>query len=78
MLRDPFGDWDWDGIAQLAFMTGCMAILVSIMGATEGDWRIPWRFIITTIVANATLSIIIAMFSILSVWYYEQFRGGVF
>ena len=77
MFRDPFGDWDWDAIGQFLFMLGCGAILVSIMGATEGDWKIPWRFIINTIALNATLSIAIAMFGVISVWYYEQFRGGV-
>ena len=78
MLRDPFGGWDWDGVRQFAVTVGFLALIISFVASTSGNWYDPYLWIAGIASANAPVTIIIFMVGILALWGYEQFSGGVF
>ncbi len=78
MIRDPFGGWDWDGIKQLAFMSGFLLLVLTLGAATEGNWSDPYVWAYNLVIAHSALSIGIVMVGIMALWWYEQFNGGMY
>jgi len=76
VLRDPFGDIDWDGVFQLVTALGFVAVLVTMAGASSGDWQEPWRMLWGIVVKYQTLVIASLMVLIMALWWYEQFNSG--
>ena len=76
MLRDPFGDIDWDLVLQMLTTLGFLAVLITMAGASSGDWQEPWRMLWATVIKYQTLVIASLMVMIMSLWWYEQFNSG--
>ena len=76
MLRDPFGDIDWDAVFQLVTALGFVAVLVTMAGASSGDWQGPWRMLWGIVVKYQTAAIASLMVLIMALWWYEQFNSG--
>ncbi len=76
MLRDPFGDWDWEVISELLFGAGLLFILISLIGHIEGGWTKPWAMIIDVLEAHLTLTLVIVILGVMALWHYEELRGG--
>jgi len=76
MIRDPFGDIDWDAVLQIFTTLGFVAVLVTMAGASGGDWQEPWRMLWGILVKYQTAVIASLMVLIMSLWWYEQFNSG--
>ena len=76
MLRDPFGDIDWDLVLQMLTTVGFLAVLITMAGASSGDWQEPWRMLWAIVIKYQTLVIASLMVMIMSLWWYEQFNSG--
>ena len=78
MIKDPFGDWDWDGIRQLASIIIFLVLVISFAASTSGDWSDPWMAIYDLLADNAPLTIGLTMVGLMGLWWHEQFRGGAY
>ena len=78
MIKDPFGDWDWDGIRQLASIIVFLVLVISFAASTSGDWSGPWMAIYDLLADNASLTIGLTMVGLMGLWWHEQFRGGAY
>jgi hypothetical protein len=76
MIRDPFGDIDWDAVLQIVTTLAFVALLVTMAGASGGDWQEPWRMLWALMVKHQTIVIASLMVMIMSLWWYEQFNSG--
>ena len=76
MLRDPFGDIDWDLVLQMLTTLGFLAVLITMGGASSGDWQEPWLMLWASVIKHQTLVIASLMVMIMSLWWYEQFNSG--
>jgi hypothetical protein len=76
MIRDPFGDSDWDAVLQIVMTLLFMSVLVTMAGASSGDWKQPWEMLWGVVVRYQTIVIASLMVMIMSLWWYEQFNSG--
>ena len=76
MLRDPFGDWDWEAISELLFGMFVLVVLISLVGHVEGDWKQPWEMVAGVLHDNLTITLIVTILGIMALWHYEELRGG--
>ena len=76
MIRDPFGDIDWDGVLQIVMTLLFVSVLVTMAGASSGDWKQPWEMLWGVVVRYQTIVIASLMVMIMSLWWYEQFNSG--
>ncbi len=76
MLRDPFGDWDWEAISELLFGITVLALLISLVGHAEGDWKQPWEMVLDVLQDNLTITLIVTILGLMALWHYEELRGG--
>ena len=78
MIKDPFGDWDWDGIRQLCSILASLVIIISFAASTSGKWSDPWMAIYDVLADNAPITIGLTMTLLMALWWHEQFRGGAY
>jgi hypothetical protein len=76
MIRDPFGDIDWDAVLQIVMTLLFVSVLVTMAGASSGDWKQPWEMLWGVVVRYQTVVIASLMVMIMSLWWYEQFNSG--
>jgi len=76
MFRDPFGGLDWDAIRQFLSATTFLLFVVSFAASTSGKWSDPYYWIWGHITNNSAIVIILIMFSMMALWWYEQFNEG--
>jgi len=76
MIRDPFGDIDWDGLFQIFTALLFIGVLMTMAGASSGDWQGPWRVLWAMMVKHQTVVIASLMVMIMALWWYEQFNSG--
>ena len=76
MIRDPFGDIDWDAVLQIVMTLLFVSVLITMAGASSGDWKQPWEMIWGVVVRYQTIVIASLMVMIMSLWWYEQFNSG--
>jgi hypothetical protein len=76
MIRDPFGDIDWDAVLQIVMTLLFVSVLVTMAGASSGDWKQPWEMLWGVVVRYQTIVIASLMVMIMSLWWYEQFNSG--
>ena len=76
MIRDPFGDIDWDAILQIFLTLLFVSVLITMAGASSGDWKQPWEMLWGVVVKYQTIVIASLMVMIMSLWWYEQFNSG--
>ena len=76
MWDDYFG-WDWYAMRQFAFFALCLFGLASVIGMTEGyPWHQPLTYIFALITANSTVSLILAIISLVAVVQFIKFKEG--
>lgn len=78
MLKDPFGDWDFDAMFQLFVLFLIGATFVSFAGATSGNWYDPWFQLYDLGKTYSTLIIAFVMIGLLCLYWYESFRRGYY
>jgi|MDSW01.1.fsa_nt_gb hypothetical protein len=76
MIRDPFGDIDWDAVLQIVMTLLFVSVLITMAGASSGDWKQPWEMLWGVVVRYQTIVIASLMVMIMSLWWYEQFNSG--
>jgi hypothetical protein len=76
MIRDPFGDIDWDAVLQIVMTLLFVSVLITMAGASNGDWKQPWEMLWGVVVRYQTIVIASLMVMIMSLWWYEQFNSG--
>ena len=76
MIRDPFGDIDWDAVLQIVMTLLFVSVLITMAGASSGDWKQPWEMIWGVVVRYQTIVIASLMVMIMSLWWYEQLNSG--
>jgi len=76
VIRDPFGDIDWDAVLQILTTLLFVSVLITMAGASSGDWKDPWETLWGLVVKHQTVVIASLMVMIMSLWWYEQFNSG--